>query len=537
MINNIDLLVIGAGPAGMAASLSAAKKGINVLLVEENEEPGGQLIKQTHRFFGSQKEHAGIRGINIAKLMADEILKNKKIELMLSATLIGAYEDGVYTILKDEKMYKYKPKKVIFATGAFEKYLLFENNDLPGVYGAGAVQTLMNVNGVMPGKKILMIGSGNIGLIVSYQLIQAGVEITAVIEASNKIGGYMVHAAKLKRLGVPILTSHTIEKALGKEKVEGAIVHKLDDNWNKIENTEKQIECDTICLAVGLSPLTDILYQVGCEINYIPELGGYVPYRDENMETSIKGIFVAGDISGIEEATGAMVEGELAGLNAANEILINEDYSDKIIELKNQLKSLRAGPVGHKIREGLSKMFNTNHIEPNEFQEIYDIEYFRKTGSPSKKNLESIIPNDQRFKKGPVAIAECFQRIPCDPCVYSCPYEAIIPFNDMNDFPEIVYDKCIGCTICVGKCPGLAIFVLHRDFSEKTSLVTIPYEFLPKPKKEDIVDVLNRNGDKICEGKIHKILDTKNQDKTSVITIEIPKQFYMEARNIKVVKN
>jgi thioredoxin reductase/Fe-S-cluster-containing hydrogenase component 2 len=530
-----DLLVVGAGPAGMAASISAAKNGINVILLEENERVGGQLIKQTHRFFGSQKEHAGIRGIHIAEDLKKEIESYKNIELMLSATLMGIYEDGIFTVLKDDKMIKIKPEKTIMATGAFEKYLLFENNDLPGIYGAGAVQTLMNINGVLPAKKVLMIGSGNIGLIVSYQLMQAGVEIAGVIEASNKIGGYMVHAAKLKRLGVPIYTSHTIEKAIGNERVEGALLHKLDSNWNKIEGSEFEIDCDCICLAVGLSPLTDILFQSGCAVKYLPELGGYVPYRDEHLETSIKGLYVAGDVSGIEEATGAMVEGEIAGLHVAGTLKQDDKIFERIKEMKEELRSLRAGPVGHKIREGLSKLYDEIYVEEDEFPEVYDIEFFRKTGTPSEENLKAVMPDEERLNKGPVAVTECFQRIPCDPCVYSCPYNAIKPFEDMNELPEVIFEKCIGCGICVGKCPGLAIFVLNKNYSETTSTVTLPYEFLPKPAKESIVDVLDRSGAKICEGKIIRILDGKAQDKTSIVTVEVPKEFYNQARNIKVV--
>ncbi len=125
------------------------------------------------------------------------------------------YEDGVISIEQNEKYIKIKPQSIIVATGASEKFLTFPNNDLPGIYGAGAVQTLMNVYGVAPGKNVVMVGAGNIGLIVSYQLMQAGINVKAIIDASPKIGGYLVHASKIRRMGIPILTSHTVKYAHG----------------------------------------------------------------------------------------------------------------------------------------------------------------------------------------------------------------------------------------------------------------------------------------------------------------------------------
>jgi sarcosine oxidase subunit alpha len=139
--------------------------------------------------------------------------------------------------------------------------LAFPGNDLPGVYGAGGVQTLMNVYGVKPGKQVLMVGAGNVGLIVSYQLLQAGVKVNRVIEIMPKIGGYNVHAAKLRRCGVPIFTSHSIKEAYGKDKVEGAIVEEIDNRFQPIPGTEEDITCDTVCIAVGLTPSIRLLHQ------------------------------------------------------------------------------------------------------------------------------------------------------------------------------------------------------------------------------------------------------------------------------------
>ncbi|MGI6679093.1 MAG: NAD(P)/FAD-dependent oxidoreductase [Dehalobacterium sp.] len=348
-----EIAVVGGGPAGMCAALVAAKQGAKVTLFDNNKALGGQLIKQTHRFFGSEKEHAGTRGIQISNMLAEEISKNENIDLHLNATVISAYEDKVIAFEENEKYAKVACKKIIVAVGAAEKMLPFVNNDLPGVYGAGAVQTLMNVHGVIPGQKVLMVGSGNIGLIVSYQLMQAGVKVEAIIEGAPFIGGYKVHASKVRRMGVPILTSHTILEACGEECVEGAIICQLDENWQQIPGTEKKLDVDTICLSVGLSPLTELLWQVGCHMKYIPSLGGHVALRDENLETSVSGFYVAGDVSGVEEASAAMIEGKIAGLAAAASLGYDRDYTKQRNEYLEDIKALRSGPSGEKIRQGL----------------------------------------------------------------------------------------------------------------------------------------------------------------------------------------
>ncbi len=353
-----EIAIIGGGPAGLSAAISAASSGAKITLIERNDHLGGQLKKQTHKFFGSQKQYASTRGIDIVKILEDQLRAYKdQVEILTDATVIGLYEDGVLTIEYNKKYLKLKPERIIVATGASEKFLAFPNNDLPGIYGAGAVQTLMNEYGVKPGNNVLMVGAGNIGLIVSYQLMQAGVNVKAIIDAAPKIGGYLVHASKVRRMGIPILTSHTIKYAHGKESVERATICELDSNWQSISGTEKDIDVDVICISVGLSPLAELLWHIGCEMKYVPQLGGHVPIRDENLETSVPGIFVAGDVGGIEEASSAMVEGRLAGLNAANSLkYFREDYDELRKDCIEQLNSLRAGPVGEKILNGLSKV-------------------------------------------------------------------------------------------------------------------------------------------------------------------------------------
>ncbi|WP_326909627.1 NAD(P)/FAD-dependent oxidoreductase [Sedimentibacter sp. MB31-C6] len=356
-----DLVVIGGGPAGLCAAISAAKSGSKVLIIERNKDFGGQLVKQTHMFFGSEKQYASTRGIDIKEILVNELkMLYENVKVMMDSTVVGMYEDGVITILhKEDNYFKIKPKAIVVATGAFEKYLAFPNNDLPGIYGAGAVQTLMNVYGVKPGKKVLMVGAGNIGLIVSYQLMQAGVEVVAILDAAPKIGGYLVHASKIRRMGVPILTSHTVKEAIGKDCLEKVIVCKVNDKFEQISDTEKEFNVDVMCISVGLTPLNELLSMRGCEMKYVPQLSGSVPVRNDNYETSIENVFVAGDACGIEEASSAMVEGYLAGLCAAAKIgHKSNDYEVKRAEFEKQLYNLRSGPVGQKILIGIEQIVN-----------------------------------------------------------------------------------------------------------------------------------------------------------------------------------
>jgi sarcosine oxidase subunit alpha len=354
-----EIAIIGGGPAGLSAAIAASKLGAKVLIIDRNSRPGGQLVKQTHKFFGSQKQYASTRGIDIAEILYGELKDNPNVQFLFNTTALGFYKDDmVITAETEEKEFiKIKADKTIVATGAGEKFLPFGNNDLPGIYGAGAVQTLMNEHGVKPGNNVLMVGAGNIGLIVSYQLMQAGVNVKAVIDAAPGIGGYLVHASKIRRMGIPILTSHTVVSAHGRNSVERATVVQLDENWQPIKGSEKIFNVDVICIAVGLTPLGELLWQAGCKMKFVPELGGHVPVRNAELETSIPGIYVAGDVSGVEEASAAMVEGRLAGAVAAESLGYNKEMA---VEMKKdameQLDVLRCGPAGEKIRKGLEQL-------------------------------------------------------------------------------------------------------------------------------------------------------------------------------------
>ena len=360
-----DLIIIGGGPSGLCAAKTALEAGMEVLLIDRSPNLGGQLVKQTHKFFGSKAQYAKTRGFDIAKKLITDLEKFEKLEIKSNTTVTGLYPDHVVTTYDNHDYLRYQAKAVIVATGASEKFLAFENNDLPGIYGAGAVQTLMNSYGVIPGSEIVMVGSGNIGLIVSYQLLQAGVKVKAIIEAAPTIGGYKVHASKIRRLGIPILTSTTVKKAIGKDAIEEIEIVSLDEKWNEVPNSSQFISLDALCISVGLSPMHQLLSMVNAKTKFINELGGFVPVIDHHHQTSIPGIFVCGDAVGIEEASSAMMEGYLTGLYASNHLgKSHPNEKEMITHYENQLSMLRDGPFGIKTKVGLEKLREGNkHAE------------------------------------------------------------------------------------------------------------------------------------------------------------------------------
>ncbi len=351
-----DILIIGSGPAGLSCAEVIAPSGLDVTLVDDQPRVGGQLLKQTHRFFGSRELFAGYRGFQVARLLEERVRRYSNVRFLLETTAIGVFKEGVL-LASSDKLFLAKPRSVVVATGATENFLVFGNNDLPGVMGAGGAQTLMNLHGVKPGEDILVVGSGNVGLIVSYQLLQAGSRVTCIVEALPRIGGWLVHAAKVRRYGVPILTSHTVKSAWGNGRVEGATIVRLDEKWEEIKGSEKEVECDSILLAVGLTPNVELLRQFGAAMRYLPEMGGLVALRTKYLETTVPNVFVAGDVAGIEEATTAIIEGRVVGYTILTRFLgARDEYISAREKNLALLEEYRKAPSSARIRSAWPKV-------------------------------------------------------------------------------------------------------------------------------------------------------------------------------------
>ncbi len=519
-----DLIIVGAGPSGLSAAIEAAKRGMKTIIFDENEKPGGQLFKQIHKFFGSKEHKAKIRGFVIGEQLLAEA-DEAGVEVKLNATVIGLYQDKEIVVKIGEEVCHYKGDAIIIATGAAENMVTFPGWTLPGVIGAGAAQTMMNLHGVKPGQKILMLGSGNVGLVVSFQLLQCGCEVVALVDAAPKVGGYGVHAAKVARTGVPFYLSHTIVKAEGEECVTGVTIAQIDENFKFIPGTEKHFDVDTICLAVGLSPMSQLLKMAGCQMEDNPKRGGQVPICDENGRTSIPGIFVAGDVSGIEEASSAMIEGRMAGITAAEYL----GYMDKA-RLDSEIKELEHALSG--LRQGMFAPQNRGKNITETEEGIQVSQSLLTKGYVSDDEIERF--PGVTHSKGIHPVIECTQNIPCNPCQDACPKKCINIGDNITSLPKVPRpEECINCGMCVASCSGQAIFLVDEDCGDGTATVTLPYEFLPLPEPGTKGAGLGRNGQEICQAEVVSVKSLKAFDKTNLLTMRVPKEYAMKARFFK----
>jgi Fe-S-cluster-containing hydrogenase component 2/bacterioferritin-associated ferredoxin len=251
-------------------------------------------------------------------------------------------------------------------------------------------------------------------------------------------------------------------------------------------------------------------------MKYIPSLCGWVPWHDETMRTSRADLYVAGDTSGIEEASAAMVAGKIAGCSAAA-ALTGMEVSSQLEGFNGQLAALREGPFGAKIWQGKAELvgrtYDNGKLEP----------------------IEEPTPANVAFESGRRVVIECYQRIPCNPCSESCHKHAIKIDGSMSNLPVYQATDCDGCKLCIVRCPGLAMFYVDMDYSATAAEVSIAYEMLPVPAKGETWWALDRDGQFVCEASITKVVSTKSFDKKHLVSFAVPKEFAARARHITPV--
>ena len=289
----VDVLIVGGGPAGICAAAELGKSGIACLIIDDKSEMGGKLSLQTHSFFGSIRAcHAGTRGIDLTGKLLQPLSDMEHVKIWLRSTAVGVFADGVVGVVREKDYVLVRPKVLLIAAGAREKSLSFPGCDLPGVYGAGAFQTLVNRDRVRAAERLFIVGGGNVGLIAGYHGLQAGIDVVGLVEALPEVGGYKVHLDKLRRLGVPVWTSHTILRAEGKETLERVVISKIDSSFKSIKGTERIFDVDTLLIAVGLSPVDELVSKA----------------KAAGIE-----VFSAGDSDEIAEASAAIFSGRITG--------------------------------------------------------------------------------------------------------------------------------------------------------------------------------------------------------------------------------
>ncbi|MCK4380877.1 MAG: FAD-dependent oxidoreductase [Candidatus Lokiarchaeota archaeon] len=471
-IIDTEVLIIGAGPAGLSATKILGENNVKVILIDDKAELGGKLVLQTHKFFGSQDDvYAGKRGIDIAKILGNSVEVMPNIQVWLNSVCLAVFSDGLVGILKNNEEYALiKPKFLLIATGAREKMLVFPGNTLPGVYGAGAFQTLVNRDLIKAADKIFIVGGGNVGLIAGYHAIQAGIEVVGLIEALPKCGGYKVHEDKLRRLGVPIYTNHTILSANGENNVKSITIAQIDENFNIISETERTFVCDTILIAVGLNPVDEFYHKA--------------------IDFGFK-VWIAGDAQEIAEASTAIFTGRIEAF--------------KILEA-----------VGIDISEDIDKL--------EDFAEIMK-------GKPPQP-----IETEIKFKEeGIYPVFYCNQEIPCNPCTTVCDQQQIETIDDLiTQLPYFKGEQdCIGCGKCVAVCPGLAVVLLDYRKDKNNPLVTFPFELTEEKleKEQEVVVVSNKK--ELGKFEIQRSRILKEFPKTQLITIKLPSKIAKQAVAIK----
>ena len=472
-LKEVDVLIIGGGPAGLSASVELGERGVDVLLIDDKDHLGGKLVLQTHKFFGSVEDsYAGTRGYEIGEILSEKVRALESVEVWLEATAVGVFSDGIVGAVKGSEYRLIRPKKLLVATGAREKMLSFPGNTLPGVYGAGAFQTLVNRDLVKCSERVLIVGGGNVGLIAGYHAIQAGIGVVALVEALPQVGGYKVHADKLRRLGVPILTRHTVVAAHGTDRVRSVTVARLDESWKVIPGTERRFDVDTVLIAVGLSEVNEF----------------YLKAKEWGMD-----VYSAGDAQEIAEASAAMFTGRIEGLRICIALGLDvgeipAEWEEKAIILKS-----KPGPT-------------------------------REWVSPERE--EGVFP-----------IFHCTQEVPCNPCASVCPVGAIRTENDsitgLPYMPDL--GKCIGCLGCIAICPGLAATVVDYRRDAENPTVTLPYEIWRKevePGKK--VPVSDRDGAVLGRFPVDKVIANPKYPGTLMVQVRLHRDIAKRAVGIWV---
>ncbi|HBZ66117.1 MAG TPA: ferredoxin [Bacteroidales bacterium] len=443
-----SVVIIGAGPAGLATRELLNQSGIDNIVLDNNDRIGGQFLMQTHQFFFFEKEKkfGGMRGFDIAKTLAGESLEN----IFLNATVWDILDGNRIAVknIRTEEVYYVEADYLVVATGAVPFMPTFENDDVPGVYTAAVVQKMMNSEFTLLGKNVLTVGAGNIGYLTSYQLMQAGAKVKAIIEAMPGEGGFPVQANRVRRLGIPILTSHILLKAIPNADhtgIIGAVVAKCE-NFKPIPGTEKVIDgIDAINICTGLVSDDQLLIK--------------------GNEIFGRRCFGAGDSIRIGEGTSAVLRGKQVAYEILADMGVRYKYDDYL---------------------ALSK------------------EYIDSQQHPTRVIEKPFLPTRERMEQKGFIQIDCLYGFACNPCEFACPHGAITK-TSTSTVPHIDYDKCIGCMDCVYQCPGLAIF----GYNLKKDWLFLPIEYEAAEGAD--VWLVDNNGRQLGEGVIEKILRKPNK--------------------------
>jgi NADPH-dependent 2,4-dienoyl-CoA reductase/sulfur reductase-like enzyme len=317
--HDVDLAIIGAGPAGMAAAISAKEKGLeNILLLERAEYPGGLLHQCIHNGFGLHYFKEDLTGPEYAERFTTQL---NEMDLSLSLNTLVTHlnpDRSIVAINPEWGEFQVLPKSVVLAMGCREKSRFavgIPGSRPAGIFTSGLAQKLVNVDGYMPGEEFVILGSGDIGMIMARRLHLEGANVKAVVEIMPHVGGLIRNEVQcLHDFDIPLLLEHTVTEIFGNERVEGVKIAHVDKDGKVVEETERDVPCDCILLSVGLIPENELSMEAGIELD--ERIGG--PIVDEYLQTNIDGIFAAGNVLQVWDLVdNVTLDGKKAGTNAA----------------------------------------------------------------------------------------------------------------------------------------------------------------------------------------------------------------------------
>ncbi|RKY03095.1 MAG: pyridine nucleotide-disulfide oxidoreductase [Spirochaetes bacterium] len=334
--SKIDLAIIGAGPAGLAAAVRAKELGIKDLVIfERDERPGGILNQCIHNGFGLVRFKEDLTGPEYAHRFIKEA-KSLNVDIELNTMVLEMTKDKEITLVNEkDRIKKYKCKSIILSMGCRERTrgaIAIPGTRPAGIFTAGKAQRLINIEGYAPGKKVVILGSGDIGMIMARRLTLEGIEVKAVVEILPYTSGLLRNEIQcLRDFNIPLLLGHTVSEIHGDKRVEGVTVVKVDDNGDYLLDTKQYFECDTLLLSVGLIPENELSMMANIPIDSYTR----GPYVNDYLETDVEGIFACGNVLHVNDLVDTVSkEGEIAAEGAANRIKGKFPRVDKTILLK-----------------------------------------------------------------------------------------------------------------------------------------------------------------------------------------------------------